>query len=632
MDTPLSRPRVLAALALAACLLSVSGLAVAGEAAGARRPEILRSLGDGHPRIWLTPKSLQALRQAVRPGGERHKVFQEVKKDADRLLQRKDTVEYKVVGPRLLTQSRRCLRRVQTLGLTYLLTGEGKYAERAWRELDAAAKFPDWNPSHFLDTAEMSCAFGIGYDWLWHWMDEAKRRTVRQALLAKGLARGLDAYRGKARWGWWTRAHHNWSQVCNGGLAVGALAVADEAPEVSAEILVSGLKCVRKAMDNFGPDGSWNEGPGYWGYTLRYTSNYMAALESALGTMHGLEKTDGLDEAGTFRVYFVGPTNRTFNFADAHDGAGSHPSMFWLARVYEEPVYAWHHRQRMRGEAKDVLWDPEMDPHWLMWCIGKGRSPKAAGWPLHKHFRRDHVVFFRSHWQRPDALWVGFKGGDNGANHSHLDLGSFVLEALGVRWAVDLGPDDYNLPGYFGGKRWTYYRLRTESHNTLLIDGKNQPPKAKAPITHSCNETDDAWAIADLSAAYPMCESVRRGMAMQDRRAVLVQDEVAAERPVEVLWGMVTRAKPRIKDGRVVLEHKGKRLFGRVLSPEGARFGTVSANPPKPQRQQPEATKLVVRLPGKVRRVRLAVAFSPAAETLKRIEVRPLGRWPAGTK
>jgi len=371
-------------------------------------------------------------------------------------------------------------------------------------------------------------------------------------------------------------------------------------------------------MANFGPDGSWNEGPGYWGYTLRYTSYYMAALESALGTMHDLEMTPGLDGAGTFRVHFVGPTNQVFNFADAHGSAGSHPSMYWLARVFNKPVYAWFHSERCRRYP---------DPMDVLWYVPDGRSPKAAGWPLHKHFRRDHVVFFRSDWKDPDALWVGFKGGDNRANHCHLDLGSFVLDALGERWACDLGSDNYNLPGYFGGNRWTYYRLRTESHNTVLIDGENQSAKAKAPVVAFRDTSDDARAVVDLSAAWPMCKKVLRGMAMLGRRTVLVQDEIAAEKPVDVLWGMVTRAKPRIDGRKVVLERDGKRFYGRVLAPDGARFDTVSANPPKPQRQQPDATKLVVRLPGEVREVRLAVAFAPDAEALKAVRVEPLDDW-----
>jgi len=605
--------------------LAVSAIIAVGAAPAVRAADasgnagILKNLRKGHPRILLTPELLAELGRAVQSGGPREDLFRDVRSQADRLLRDPQTVEYKIVGPRLLTQSRRCLNRVQTLGLVYLLTQEAKYAERAWKELEAAAAFKDWNPSHFLDTAEMSCAFGIGYDWLYAWMDEAKRRTVREALLEKGLARGLEAYRGQARWGWWTRAHHNWSQVCNGGLAVGALAVADEAPHVAGEILTSGLRAVQGAMANFGPDGSWNEGPGYWGYTLRYTSYYMAALQSARGTMAGLEKTPGLAEAGMFRIYFVGPTNRTFNFADAHDGAGSHPSMFWLARVFNRPVYAWHHWQRLR---RDV------DPLDVIWYVPDGQGPKAAGLPLHKHFRRDDIVFFRSAWEDPKALWVGFKGGNNRANHSHLDLGAFVLDAHGVRWAEDLGSDDYNLPGYFGSKRWTYYRLRTESHNTLLINGENQSTKARAPVTHFRGDADDARAVVDLSAAYPMCRRVSRGMAMLGRRVVLVQDEIQAKQEVDVLWGMVTRARPRVDGPRVVLERNGERLYGRVLAPTGARFDTVSANPPKPQRQNPDATKLVVRLPGKGRQVRLAVAFSPKAEALDAVDLVPLDRWP----
>ena len=42
-----------------------------------------------------------------------------------------------------------------------------------------------------------------------------------------------------------------------------------------------------------------------------------------------------------------------------------------------------------------------------------------------------------------------------------------LLDAQGVRWALDLGSDNYNMPGYFGSKRWTYYRMTNRSHNTL---------------------------------------------------------------------------------------------------------------------------------------------------------------------
>ncbi|MGH7945950.1 MAG: hypothetical protein ACREH8_23950 [Opitutaceae bacterium] len=49
----------------------------------------------------------------------------------------------------------------------------------------------------------------------------------------------------------------------------------------------------------------------------------------------------------------------------------------------------------------------------------------------------------------PMRCGVGFKAGRNTVNHAHLDLGTFTFDAGGVRWAGDLGRDDYNLPGYW---------------------------------------------------------------------------------------------------------------------------------------------------------------------------------------
>ena len=59
-------------------------------------------------------------------------------------------------GVRLLYVSREVRDLVLTLGLMYRLTGDARYAERLWAEVDAASRFPDWNPKHFLDTAEMT--------------------------------------------------------------------------------------------------------------------------------------------------------------------------------------------------------------------------------------------------------------------------------------------------------------------------------------------------------------------------------------------------------------------------------------------------------------------------------------------
>jgi len=222
------------------------------------------------------------------------------------------------------------------------------------------------------------------------------------------------------------------------------------------------------------------------------------------------------------------------------------------------------------------------------------------------------VALFRSAWSDPDAIFLGFKGVNNRASHSHLDLASFVFDALGKRWALDLGADNYNLPGYFGGKRWTYYRLRTESHNTLLIDERNQGSKARAQMIAFSSKPDLAYAVADMSNANGNhVKRHLRAVALLERSHVLVQDELTASRPVRAHWSMLTKAQIKLDGPRAFLSQGNSRLLACIIEPKGAKFETLSANPPKPQRQQPDVTNLVVKLPQKVKSARFVVLLTP---------------------
>ena len=478
----------------------------------------------------------------------------------------------------------------------------------------------------------MTHALAIGYDWLYHAWTEAQRDVLREAIITHGLRPALDSYRGKGGHGWWVRSHHNWNQVCNGGIAAGALAIADEEPELAGKIIRAGLVSLQRAMKQFAPDGAWSEGPGYWNYATSYNVMHLAALQSALGTDFGLSEHEGFDQTGDFPIYLTGPTGRTFNFADGGDSAVRAPQLFWLGRTFGRPLYSRYQRVHARPTALDVLW-----------YDGQAVAPDMGDEPLDRYFRGPEVVTMRSAWDDPSALLIGFKAGDNKVNHSHLDLGTFVLDALGQRWACDLGGDNYNLPAYFGGRRWTYYRLRAEGHNTLLLnpgEGPDQDPRAAAKIVRSGFAPNRAFAIADLTPAYAeQAEEVKRGIALiDDRSRVLIQDEVNAEEPAELWWFMHTRASIEpAEDGRsAVLSRGGKRLMARLLEPAEAMFTVIDAAPlptsanPDGQTINKGIRKLAIHLQN-VGEVRLAVLLTPlqAGEERRELptEVRPLAEW-----
>lgn len=575
-------------------------LASCGVAMAAR--DFKTTLRVQHPRLITLDSDVAALKQLVKTDEFAGVLYKRLVAQADE-IEGQPPVTHDLTGKRMLRQSRTAVDRVYTLALLYRMTGEQRYAARALRELRAAAAFSDWNPAHFLDTAEMTHALAIGYDWLYDVLTSEDRKLLRDAIVEKGLDQALPIYRAHR---WWTANEFNWNQVCNGGIGLGALAIADEVPAKASEVLGFALNSLPTALASYEPDGGWGEGPGYWHYATRYTAYFLSGLRTALGTTYGLEDSPGLRRAGNFRIYSVTPSGGMFNYGDAAPRAGSAAEMFWLSKTYGEPVYAWQQQEFLRHAKKAEALD-------LIWYTPRAKSPAEARWPLDAHFRGVEVATMRGSWSDPDAIFAGIKAGDSrgGRGHAHYDLGSFFLEYGGVRFATDLGPDSY-FDGYFGATRPKFYRTRTEAHNTIVIDGENQDLDGVSRIVRQNLSGNSPWIVVDLKEAWRR-KSVRyeRGIAMIDRRHLIVQDEIELHQPGEIVWGLVSEAEVDASGRRAVLTKEKWAAVATIVAPVDARFETRSTAAPPPQNQNEGTTKLIAVLPAKVERARVVVSITP---------------------
>jgi hypothetical protein len=588
--------------------------------------DVLKELRTGHPKLLATKADFAALHSRVEADQSLREQHKKLRESAEQLLKAVPS-KYEIPdGLRLLATSRQVLNRMMLLGYMYQMEGGRPYVERAWKELEAAAHFPDWNPRHFLDTAEMTHAFAIGYDWMYDAWTPEQRQVLTNAIIQMGVNKALPLYREHKAW---TVNHFNWNQVCNGGIGMGALAIADEQPELAKEIINATVGSLPLAMSEFAPDGAWKEGPGYWNYATIYNVVYLAALDSALGSDFGLSSLPGFSEAGSFPIYTASPLGRTFNYADAHDREGHAPQLFWLGTKFRQPAYS--------AFAEDGA---QFGPWDMIWYREHTSGDALNRLPLDKHFRNAEIATFRGSWTNKNAAFLGFKCGDNKAGHSHLDLGSFIYDADGVRWACDLGPDDYNLPAYFGRSRWEYYRLRTEGHNTLVINPNTeggQGPAAKVTIARFVSKPERAFAICDLAPAYATnAQKLSRGVYLYERRDLLVQDEFKLKKPGEIWWFMHTAAEIKVNENpaEAILQLSGKRLRARILSPANANFEVMTAEPlpgsPHPAKQAVNTgiRKLAVHLKDADRGT-LVVWLSPQGEDAvsKAPKVRPLSDW-----
>ncbi len=493
-------------------------------------------------------------------------------------------------GKRLLEVSRRVVNRTYDLGLIWRLTREDRFRDRLWAEMEAVCAFPDWNPSHFLDTAEMAHAVAVAYDWLHEAWSDAQRQTMRDTLRSHAIDLALEKYAGGDVGHFrWDTHDNNWNVVCNGGISTAAVAIAADEPEVARAVLTAALPRMAHCLQHFAPDGGWPEGPGYWAYTIRYLVATMSTLEAALGSDLGVGDMPGLDRTAWFPLQLTGPSGITFNFSDAKAGG---PLTLPLPRSQMHHYLA--KRYGDRSWLQPGLWYEKAD---VMNVLFYQPAPEdAAPPPRDVRFAGVEAFALRSAWGDAEALYVAAQCGKNTVGHNQADLGTFVLDALGERWAIDPGPDDYNLPGYFGPERYDYYRNRAEGHNVIVVNpdrGAGQVVNAGGRITADDLQGASPGATMDLTAAYPAAERYTRRITMPERGAVVIEDELTLSDPGAVWWFWHTLAQVEVaEDGRAAtLTQRGKRLRLTLAGDPGATFEVMDATPlptsPDPEGQNP---------------------------------------------
>ena len=531
-----------------------------------------------HPRILLCKGAEKALKkQAKLPVW--NGLYESILQACDTMLGL-PVNERVVVGRRLLATSRENLRRILFLGFAYRMTSEKRYSDRAEAEMLKAASFSDWNPSHFLDVAEMTAALAIGYDWLYPKLSETSRRTIRTAILEKGLKPSFGKEHDAI-----LNAPTNWNQVCHCGMAYGALAVAETEPDLARRTIERAVEKVRIPMRHYAPDGAYPEGYAYWEYGTSFNVLLISAMENAFGTDFGLCDAPGFLESGKFMLHMVTPQLRSFCYSDCSADAGLLPALFWFYRKTGDASILCNQGWLLQADSRKNHLQDRLLPLLFVWGQGASLDKPTVPETLYWKGGGDNPVFLmRSGWNDPDALYVGVKMGTPGASHAHMDVGSFIFEADGVRWAIDMGGEDYDRlekrgvdlwNGAQGSQRWEVFRYNNKAHNTLTFNDKPQSIKGKVQIKDWRDSARLRYVAMDLTPVYEgQVRYAERAVAMVDDSYAVIEDRVEPGLYyTRMRWTLVTEATPRIlSDSVLLLEKEGKRCYVRVASQTPVRW------------------------------------------------------------
>ncbi len=438
------------------------------------------------------------------------------------------------------------------LAFLYQMTGDKKYAEKAFEFADAFCDLPSWTmrphefpiiysrimpwnvsndqvcfnfDHHNGDTARMMAAV---YDWLYSALTPTQRDRIRGALIEKVVTR----VRGNYEFHWWASAYRcNWCGVNNSGVGLTGLTLLTENPQLT-DIVAESYNRINNMLSQLGVDGEWQEGSVYWTYGIHTSTFFADALNRLSKGKYNLFQNERLkNNPATFPIYISLPGVNSANFEDSRpERTGYAHLMNKLATETNSGAAAWY-RKEFFNEGTDIF-----DIIWPRPAI-TAVEPKPAS----IHFRTTDWWVMRSDFKDPDKFAVVGKAGMNDdPHHGHLDVGHFIINWKKENYIRDIGSGGYDQK-YFDEARWDYPQASSEGHNVVFVNGEKQIPgkhykqaynyEIGGKVLDFRTTSSRDYVLMDASNAYPKIElkEWRRHVSLDKPVVAVVLDEIKAK-------------------------------------------------------------------------------------------------------
>ena len=367
------------------------------------------------------------------------------------------------------------LRRLAgVLGLAYASSHDTRYLDALAAQTVGAARWPDWNPGHSLDTAQVATAVALGYAWSRERMTVGERREVSAALVDRLLVpytcrTGTELASRRTGTG-------NQTTVVGTAAVLAGLAVRADAPAWSAAAVQAGAESLRRTAAPDGSGRSLADGPTVEG--LMYTTYEAANVALLQATVSANRLDPGV----------TGPLRGAL--------PGLHALAEWNERCgrVADPavqdgweVYPWVDRTSALAAMAS---SPQAGPHLMSLIDGlQARNqltvPGAAGRPVPDGIAELMLSQLTPgsaaprpaqslvSGGAPDARRYGcatdgdtyalVTGIPNDVPHAHADVGNVVVKQGEQTVLADLGQRTY---GFTGGPVW---RASTKAHTTIGV-------------------------------------------------------------------------------------------------------------------------------------------------------------------
>ena len=489
------------------------------------------------------------------------------------------------------------LDRGRNLSFAYKITGDIKYKNRLWQEVEAIYNnFTDFNPGHQLDPGNSIHGMAYIYDWLYDDWDKETELPKIEAIMERCVYPHINAaykaatpflYREGGGYASFITQAGNQPVVINAGMLAASVACFEKDPEFFASTIASVLHGITRSVLQFAPDGAWQEGGSYWTYTVNSLPVLINNLITGLGTDFDICKAPGLMETATFPISLNGPRG-SFKIGDDSGTSKTHGYQMFAARQSDDYALAKFYKENVGNydiiSLANFVFDSEIEASGIDFEIQKDY-----------YFHGMQQVTMKSGLSEADTAVI-LHGGSQKDSHGHRDTGTFLFDMLGERWTSQIGHEDYNLRSYGSYENdgtWNpveyqtrYYRDRGESKNIVIANYDtgigDLEEDGKAKIEKYVSTDTGAYAITNLTSNNKVYDCAVRGV-MLDRVTgqIIVEDDYLAKENADFWWFMSTDADIEIQsDGKsAILSKNNKRIWVSILNDTDEEFEVLESKP-----------------------------------------------------
>lgn len=573
---------------LASIILMFSPLAANTNAAELVRPDYSKLTANNHPRLFFTENDFKKLKKEVSKGeneglGVLHKSMMYIA-DKYGLSDKEITFDKEKAKRTFNDTARHIANRIVSAAYAYRVTGEKKYLDHVLSNVDLFAdNFRRWTTNYWLENSEVCYSFALVYDWLYKSLPKATKDKIVNAIASIGYDDANDPKKNN-----FYKTTGNWNPVCNASLVCAAIATYEKHPEASAAIIEKAIQTVPVCLGSlYEPDGASPEGPSYWDYASNYAAQLCMVLQDNFGSDFGLSDFNGFKKGYLFRLFAVGNTGQWFNYGDCNpSGAQTSMALWFYAWKFGRPEIlfrdiAWLRKHKVkfyRAIPMSIACALRLGPF-------ETRHPKEL---ILTCKGEAELIIARGGWKENDA-YLGMKGGIGKAGHSHLDQGSFVYEADGLRWVDELLHPAYELYRRASrdlkkqGKSFKWYdqfAYNNRRHSTITVNDTDMNEMGVARIVDSFDTPERRGGAMDLTDMfYGQVSKAVRSVALIDGHDLEIKDDIEASREssAHIRWTLVTGADVEVTSDGIILSQKGKKMIVKADFP--VTYRTWSADP-----------------------------------------------------